>query len=423
MNITAAAFVFTHAGRDHFFRPVADVSFALDGLWAGGNPAGWHILGLLLHLSNTLLVLLLAWRLARCVEPGLLAAALFGIHGSCPESVAFLARFDQLAALSVLAGLLLFDRYLQSEDGARGALWASYPVVLAGLLSKESAYIFPVLALLLLAFRRQLTRRRLAATAGYFALAALAFAWRWSVVGGIGGYRDRATGAPEIFIIHPVLLLKALTLRLWGVLYFPINWSDQPRPWLAAATLAFLGALLCMILAGRPCRRALGFAAAFAFLASLPVAHMLLIGADLRGAAHIYLPSAGFCLFLAFAADGISHTVGRRDAAGALILFQFAALCHNLPIWSRTAQLADRSCRMLAREAALSGRTLLVRDPPRILDGIPFFAVGLSECVAMHASGSSVSVEFSPDSAGPADFVWDPRTRAFLRARVDAGMR
>ena len=46
------------------------------------------------------------------------------------------------------------------------------------------------------------------ATAGFFALTAAAFVYRWIVLGGIGGYVDRASGRPEILNIRPVALLK-----------------------------------------------------------------------------------------------------------------------------------------------------------------------------------------------------------------------
>jgi hypothetical protein len=356
-----------------------------------------------------------SWQLFRGAGAAFWAAAFFGIHGTRAESVAFLARFDQLATLFVLAGLLLFDQYLESRRG--GLLAASCVVMLCGLLSKESAYVFPLLALWLLAFRGQWTRRRIRATVPFFAIMAATFVYRWSLLGGIGGYTDRATGRPQILNIHVLALLKALTLRLWGILYFPINWSEEPEPWLAAAMAAAVLALLGLALLARTGWRTTGFAVAFTLIASLPVAHMLLIGADLRGAAHVYLPSVGFCLLLSLAIDSIRPAPLSGAIGAALLIFQGAALHHNNLIWSRTAQLADRECRIIAREAVRSGKAPVVQDPPRILNGIAFFANGLPECVAMQSPGAAATVEFSPELSSPPPgtpvFVWDEANYRF----------
>jgi hypothetical protein len=321
-----------------------------------------------------------------------------------------LARFDQLATLFVLGALLLFDRYLESRRA--GLLAASCVAMLCGLLSKESAYIFPLLALWLLAFRGQWTRDRIRDTLPFFAIMAATFVYRWSLLGGIGGYVDRATGRPQILNIHVLALVKALSLRLWGILYFPINWSEQPEPWLAAALGAAALALLGLVLIGRTGSRTAGFAVAFTMIAALPVAHMLLIGADLRGAAHVYLPSIGFCLLLGLAIDSIRAVALRGAIGAALLVFQGAALHHNNLIWSRTAQLADRECRMIAREAVS-----VVRAPPRILNGIAFFANGLPECVAMQSPGAAATVEFGPELSSPAPgtpvFVWNDSSQHF----------
>ena len=402
-------------GTDGFFRPLADLTLRLDALWGGLDPLGWHVLGLLLHLANTALVLLLVWRLFRRPAMACWAAVLFGVHGARLEGVMFLARFDELATGFVLGGLLLFDEYL--ESGRAMPLAASFAMMLAGLLSKESAYIFPLLALWLVALRRRLDRRTLRPVIGYFVLTAAAFAYRWSVLGGIGGYSDSATGQPAILNIRPLALLKALTLRLWGLLYFPINWSHQPEIWLAATMVLALATLVWMALVSRPHRRELAFAAAFVMIASLPVANMLLIGADLRGAAHLYLPSVGFCMLLALAIEGVPSRPAL--AGGAILLFQLAALWHNMIVWDRTAHLAEDVCRMAAEEAVRSPAPLVFVNPPLILDGIAFYPNGLPECVAMHQPGAKVSVVWSAEPpaepAGTAVFVWNEQKRWFER--------
>jgi hypothetical protein len=415
MRLSSIGYEFTHAGADRFFRPLADATLGIDARWAGLDPAGWHVLGYLLHLVNTLLVFLFARRVFESTRLAAWAAAFFGMHGSRPEAVAFLTRFDQLATLFVLAGLLIFDRYLESPRSS--FLATACALMLAGLCSKESAYVFPLLAVWPVAVRGDWTRAHLLATAPFFAITAAVFGYRWYLLGGIGGYPDVATGKPQILNIRVLALVKALTLRLWGLLYFPINWSDQPEAWLAAAMAASVAALLCLVLLSRGNRRTVGFAALFTWIAALPVAHMLLIGADLRGAAHLYLPSIGFCLFLAAVIDGAGQSRVAQAAGVALLLFQFAALQHNIRIWRGIGDLANRECRTIALQAAQSPKTLVVQDPPLILDGIAFFANGLPECVAMYSPGTRISIEFTPkltphDDGAPV-YGWNASNRRF----------
>jgi hypothetical protein len=413
MTWAGAAQVFRQPLLDRFFRPLADLSLVLDAAWSGSSPVGWHALGFALHLLNTALVYALAWRLFRRPALAFWAAAIFGIHGSRTEAVAYLYRFDQLATMFVLGGLILFDRFLETRR--RLQLIASAATMLAGMLCKESAYVFPLLAIWLLVMRGKWRELRL--SMGFFGLTALVFLYRWTVLGGIGGYVDRSSGRPEIFIIHPLLLLKGFTLRLWALFYFPINWTYLPEPWLAAALALAIVALTGIVILSRTSRRSLALIAAFPMIAALPVSHMLLIGSDLRSITHVYLPSAGFCIFLAAAIDGVRQKRAAIAAGAAVLLFQFAATAHNTIIWDRIAHLADDVCTMATREAVRSKWPPVFADPPRVLDGLPFFTDGLPECVGMRAPGATVWVALSPDlpddDPDVAMFVWNEERRRF----------
>jgi hypothetical protein len=359
----------THAGGDGFFRPLVYAWQGLEARWAGVNPVWWHISGLAIHLAIAWLVYRLARRLYPGTQAPLWAAALFALHASHVEPVSYMAaNFDLLATLFVVAGLLLFLRYCETR--AIGFMAASLACQAAALLSKESAYVFPPLAMLL-AWRRA----RLRVTFPWWILAAAMFVYRWRLLGGIGGYRDPATGAPQVWQLSAIGVLKALALRIWAVFYFPVNWSVSPEPWLWAALAAAVGTYLWLARrgAGFDERRRWLVPLGFILIASLPVLHLLLIGADLNSSAHLYLPSIGFCLLLGLLVD-------RRVIAGALLLaFQVAALEHNLAVWGDVAALARQTC-----ASAASGAP--VRDLPRAIHGVHFFANGFRQCVAFEAA-------------------------------------
>jgi len=187
------------------------------------------------HAAITLLVYALARRLRLPAWESLFAAGLFVVLGSRPEAVVWIAGLngEMIVTFLMLCALLLFVRSLEMQGGAAmAALIASWTAMVAGILSNEIGYIFPLLLVLWLASQgstpMETIRRRFSALIPFFGAAALSFAYRWMLFGGIGGYRDPRSNTPQA--MHLGLgTLHALFGRLWGVLYFPINWTTAPN--------------------------------------------------------------------------------------------------------------------------------------------------------------------------------------------------
>src|SRR5205814_3491964 len=112
--------------------------------------------------------------------------------------------------------------------------------MILAILTKESAYVFPFFLVLLLVSRRHWSRKRLATLIPFHFVATALFAYRWMLFGGIGGYRDIQTGAPQALTLGVVHTLKALSLRTWAVLWFPINWSREPNKIFAVLAVAYV---------------------------------------------------------------------------------------------------------------------------------------------------------------------------------------
>ena len=103
-----------HASNWH---PVTWLSHMLDceifGLWAGGH----HLVNLLIHVLNTLLVFFLWRRMTGALWRSALVAALFGLHPLRVESVAWVAeRKDVLSACFGLLCLMAYVRYARSRQ-------------------------------------------------------------------------------------------------------------------------------------------------------------------------------------------------------------------------------------------------------------------------------------------------------------------
>ncbi len=146
--------------------PLTHVVLWLQWLLWGGHPAGYHVVNVLLHGLNAVLV----WRLAARFMPrdGLapwLAGALFALHPVCVASVAWISEVKNTLSLAFyLAGALWF---LRSEEAGRGSgvqdpaegahrslasvgryYWLSLGAFLLALLSKTSTVMLPVVLLL-----------------------------------------------------------------------------------------------------------------------------------------------------------------------------------------------------------------------------------------------------------------------------------
>jgi hypothetical protein len=405
----------TTGGGDGFFRPVGYLAIALTATWAKFDPRLWHITALVLHGLNSAIVFSLASRLGLSRWPAWFAGALFAIHGCLPESTVWIAgRFDLLCTFFVLSALLALLAHLQEERPRRwwyGA--ASIVLMVLALLSKEEAYIFPFLAALLVVSRRTPWRKAAAILSLFLVVASILFMYRWMLQGGIGGYTDLKSGAPLFGELGLVQTARILLLRLWAVLFFPINWSVQPGVALATISAAYVLALVLMVLmvGSRNSRLPLIFPLGTIILAALPPLHQLLIGVDLQKSRLLYLPLAGFSLLLATAVEPLGPR-SRWIVPATILLFHFAALQHNLTLWQRAGEVAKRACTAAVQCALPKATKLSVWNMPGSLDGVYLLDLGFNECVKMQTPSSIPIAEFhNGDPAiaqeDTAQLVWD----------------
>jgi hypothetical protein len=351
-NATPAslAHAWTHAGGDGFFRPMGYMSFALDALWAKFDAHWWHVTSPLLHAVNAALVALLALRLRFPALAAFVAGAIFAVHGTHLEAAVWVAgRFDVLATLFTLATLLLFERYTI----------AALLTAAAALLSKEAAFVLPVLLVGIARYEK----RPLSKTAPFFGLAAVIFIYRWFLLGGIGGYRN-AEGAPSILGLKLATTAKVIFARLWTSLFFPLNWSAEPRFMIAVFAAMYIAVLLWMARKSDP-HPALRWSLAGLAIAILPPLHLLGGAADLSGGRLLYLPSVFFCLMLAAALPP------RRGAAFVIVFFFADTFMHNMRFWESTSKQVKEICASQMPPSPL----------PTMIDGVPALANGHAECV------------------------------------------
>jgi hypothetical protein len=83
--------LFGFPGGDGFFRPIGNISLALNSRWASSDPVLWHLSALALHAANSILVFVLARLICSSRSAAFFAATLFALHGTRCWLVSFRA--------------------------------------------------------------------------------------------------------------------------------------------------------------------------------------------------------------------------------------------------------------------------------------------------------------------------------------------
>jgi tetratricopeptide (TPR) repeat protein len=319
-------------------------------LW-GLNPAGYHLVNVLLHALEVLLV----WRvLTRLRVPGaFLAAAVFAVHPVNVDTVMWITqRKNLMAMLFYLASILLF---LKAEDSRPGGveprvwplgkwLWLSLASFALAMLSKGSVAMLPVVLLGIVAWRRTVTWRDAARLAPFFAVAAvLTFLnFRFTVhsaseVASTAGFAQRLLGAGAVVWFY---LLKAFVPVHLMFIYpqWAVRVSD-PLWWLPLGAALGLTALLWLM------RRSWGRGPLFAWL-YFCVSLVPVMGFTDVYFMHYSLVSDHYehlALIGAIAAAAAAFALWRRSAQGPLRLAGDAAAALVLAClaWLSSAQCAD----------------------------------------------------------------------------------
>jgi Flp pilus assembly protein TadD len=139
------AFTATYASNWH---PLTWLSHMLDVQLFGLDPGPHHLVNVLFHAINTVLLFLLLLRMTGAYWQSVFVAALFAIHPLHVESVAWVAeRKDVLSAFFWMLTLLLYAWYV--ERPGRGRYLLTLCAFALGLMSKPMLVTLPAVLLLM----------------------------------------------------------------------------------------------------------------------------------------------------------------------------------------------------------------------------------------------------------------------------------
>jgi hypothetical protein len=134
------------------YHPLTALSNSIEFHFWKANPKPYHIINILLHLLNVVLVFLVVAKLAGKKEAGVIVSLFFAVHPLHVESVAWIAeRKDVLYTFFYLAAWLAYIRYLKipnQKGWESGYLIFSLLLFGCSLLSKSMAVTLPVILIL-----------------------------------------------------------------------------------------------------------------------------------------------------------------------------------------------------------------------------------------------------------------------------------
>ncbi len=154
LNWAGVKWAFGNTEQATYWAPMMWLSHMLACQLFGLNPWGHHLINVLLHAANTVLVFLLFRRMTGAAWRSLILAALFGWHPLRVESVAWITeRKDVLSTCFGLLALLAYVRYVKKSEVQSPQSKVYYGMALVlfalGLMSKPMLVTWPFVMLLL----------------------------------------------------------------------------------------------------------------------------------------------------------------------------------------------------------------------------------------------------------------------------------
>jgi protein O-mannosyl-transferase len=336
------------------YRPVRNISYAIDlAIW-GERPFGFHLTSVLIHAGVTVLVFLLIRRLTERMLPAFFTALIFAVHPIQTDAVAYISgRRDVLFGLFYVGAFLSYITYRSRSSKLYYVLflllWA------LSLMSKEMAVSLPMVIFLwnlcevwseesgsrvkqfVSATRKALARDKL-----LYATLVVSSAAYVSFMIFVQGSTGRVSGEGLHYWGGSFWTNSLTALRVHGWYLKQLIWptpiaqyygafdiSDSLLDWRVLLSLASVLALLVWAFTLLKKHRLMAFAIFSYFAMLLPVSQII-PHHELVADHYLYLPMLSFGLMLSLLIERLaSQGVGYRKAAyasAALIAVLFAVL-------------------------------------------------------------------------------------------------
>jgi tetratricopeptide (TPR) repeat protein len=289
---------FTGQTAGNYYRPFHMVAHAAGYSISGLNPVGFHLINILLHCANTLLLTFIGYRLTRNKFASIGGGLLFALHPIHVESVAWIAGVtDPLCAIFYLGALYVYLNDAPTISWKTG-LWTSI-LFLGALFSKEMAFSLPMVILWLdFCLGRKMQWRHYSMLAITFALYS---AFRINALSQFQVHQIPIDLSFFNKILSLVMLLGQYLAKAFIPfdintyhVFYPITSIRDGLFLLSSAAIAALAFIAWKVRR----EKAILFLCGFLPLALFPVLNIRGIGANIFADRYLYIPSLGSCLLI-----------------------------------------------------------------------------------------------------------------------------
>ena len=297
-------------GTGGFFRPLIRISFHLERKLFDLNPIGYHLTNIFFHLLTVSILFLLIIKITDSVFLAWFTTTIFSIFPTHTEPIFWIsARTDIISTCFLLFALFFWVSFLSrtkrnpsisgiqelqspTEFSPGPLLFLSIFMFILALLSKEISIVFlfiaPIFLLRKILDNKAVGKRDLISFAVFCLIGVIYFLYRNEVLGGLGGYTFRGK----------IFTLSAIRQTYRSFLFTLINPISGTipflRPILSFSIISICGFLILFFLRF-PFFPLLGLW--WIFVSILPMASLTV--SPESGGRFLYLPSIGFCIFIA----------------------------------------------------------------------------------------------------------------------------
>ncbi len=320
------------------FHPLTWIALMIETeLFGPDDSAGHHLVSVLLHATNVVLVFAFLLLLTRRRAVSAIVAALFAVHPLRVQSVAWASELKGLlSAAFFFAALIAYVRYIRATSARRA--WLPYALALLAfglsLLSKPAAVTLPAVLMLIDAYADRISRatlRNVILEKVPFATMAAAFCVMTFVAQREGGAMSRGNYPRSLRLENAIWSYgRYLALTVWprGLSVFYPYEGALPGTRIPIPAVAINAAVIVAIslLAWRLRRRAPGILIGWLWfvITLVPMIGLVQVGTQSMADRYTYLPHVGLLLSLVL---GLSTFVSARRSlfvAGGIALVALA---------------------------------------------------------------------------------------------------
>ncbi|MFC1512140.1 tetratricopeptide repeat protein [Candidatus Latescibacterota bacterium] len=303
---------------DGLYRPFAMLTFQLNYLTTGLDPAPFHIFNIILNALNAILFFSILKKLTGRLRLSFIASLLFACHPIHSESVASITGRPE-----ILYTFLIFISWLVLESDLKPLfLYSCAGLALFGaLLTKETAVVFPFMVFVAdFLKRKKIPFKRMLFRGGILIGVVLIYlVIRWiilgeTVAGNIVRYYDNPLYYMDVMprLVNALMILGRYIILLIVPYRLLSDYSYRTFP-LVSMTGAFFPVIIFMVFVGlitiafiyRNKRPEYTIGAVFFLFPFLVISNILMPIGTIMGERLMYLPSAGMMLVMAGGIDSL----------------------------------------------------------------------------------------------------------------------